>query len=34
LEVVAKAILSVEFLLWIVCVPGYSVDYFRAAKPS
>ena len=26
--------LSVKFLLWIVCVPGYSVDYFRAAELS
>jgi len=26
--------LSVEFLLWIVYVPGYSVDNFRAAEPS
>jgi len=24
-----KAILSVEILLWIVCVSGYSVDCFR-----
>jgi len=33
LEVVAKAI-SGESLLWIVYVPGYSLDYFRAAEPS
>jgi len=26
--------LSVEFLLWIVYVPRYSVDYFRAVEPS
>jgi len=23
-----------QILLWIVYVPGYSVDYFRAAEPS
>ena len=26
--------LSVEFLLWIVYLLDYSVDYFRAAEPS
>jgi len=26
--------LSVEFLLWIVYVPGYSLNYFRTAEPS
>jgi len=25
---------SVEFLVWIVGVPGYSADYFRAAELS
>jgi len=26
--------LSVEFLLWVVCVPRYSVGYFRAPELS
>jgi len=30
----SKSHLSVEFLLWIVYVIGYSLDYFRAADPS
>jgi len=33
-EVVAEAIFIYHILLWIVCVPGYSIDFFRAAKPS
>jgi len=24
-----KSYLSVKFLIWIVCVSGYSVDYFH-----
>jgi len=29
LEVVAKAIYPLNFVLWIVYVPSYSVDYFH-----
>jgi len=29
LELVVKANLSIKFLLWIVCVSGYTVYYFH-----